>query len=77
MTWHQLIDLLVVVGVVLVVLGLIVFTLEERRGQRRQRQLEQQRHIAGDAVRVKALLDQEAFQAAKAMTEAARRSQRR
>lgn len=77
MTWHQLIDLLVVVGVVLVVLVLIVFTLEERRGQRRRRQLEQQRRIAGDAVRVKGLLDQEAFRAAKAMTEAARRSQRR
>lgn len=77
MTWHRLIDLLVVVGVVLVVLGLIVFTLEEHRGQRRRQQLEQQRRIAGDAVRVKALLDQEAFRAAKAMTEAARRSQRR
>lgn len=77
MTWHQLIDLLVVVGVVLVVLGLIVFTLEEQRGQRRRRRLEQQRRIAGDAVRVKALLDQEAFRAARAMTEAARRSQRR
>lgn len=77
MTWHQFVDLLVVVGVALVVLSLIVFMLEEQRGQRRRQQLEQQRRIAGDAVRVKALLDQEAFRAAKAMTEAARRSQRR
>ncbi|WP_281964753.1 hypothetical protein [Serinicoccus marinus] len=67
----------VMVGLVLAMAVAFAGFLSERNAARRRAIEARKRQILADAMRTKALLDREAFRAARAMTEAAQRARRR
>lgn len=67
----------VMVGLVLAMAVASIGFLSERKAARHRAIEARKRQILADAMRTKALLDQEAYRAARAMTEAAQRARRR
>lgn len=67
----------VMVGLALAMAVAFAGFLSERQAARQRAIEARKRQILADAVRTKALLDQEAYRAARAMTEAAQRARRR
>lgn len=67
----------VLTGLVLAMAIAFAGFLSERKTARRRAIEARKRQIVADGLRTKALLDQEAFRAARAMTDAAQRSRRR